>query len=256
MHESFVAVLSSGSCGNSVFVSSGESGLLIDAGISCRELERRLEMFGVEPSSVDAVLLTHEHTDHCRGARRFCSVHGAPLMATAGTLALVPHDGTAATTFRACDAFSVGDLRVRSVPVCHLASDPVAFTVSVDGRKVSVITDLGCVTTHLRTEAADSDLLLIEANYDEDMLMNGSYPEFLKMAISGDHGHLSNDDAAALCADVACDRTAEIVLLHMSRENNRSELAGGAVEGVVGKTGLHPRVRPTEHGWHNGPFRL
>jgi phosphoribosyl 1,2-cyclic phosphodiesterase len=256
MHDSLVAVLSSGSCGNSVFVSSGESGILIDAGISCRELERRLCMFGAEPSDIEAVLLTHEHTDHNRGARRFCSVHDIPMFGTTGTLSLTPHDGARRSAFGAGDGFTIGDMKIRSVPVNHLASDPVAFTVSVNGRKVSVISDLGCVTPHLRKRAEASDLLLVEANYDDEMLRNGTYPEFLKRTILSEHGHLSNEDAAALCADVVCERTKEIVLIHMSKENNRSDLASRAVRKVVRSRGSRPNVTPTEYGSHNGPFAL
>lgn len=256
MHDSFVAVLSSGSCGNSVFVSSGGSGILIDAGISCRELERRLAMFGAEPSDVEAVLLTHEHTDHNRGARRFCSVHDIPMFGTTGTLSLTQHDGARKSAFRAGSSFAIGDMKIRSVPVNHLASDPVAFTVSVNGRKVSVISDLGCITPHLRRRAEASDLLLIEANYDDEMLRNGTYPEFLKRTILSENGHLSNKDAAALCANVACGRTTEIVLLHMSKENNRSDLARSAVTDAVRRRGSRSKVTPTEYGSHNGPFVL
>ena len=257
MHDRFVAVLSSGSCGNSVFVRSGESGLLVDAGISCREIERRLGMFGADPSDVDAVLLTHEHTDHNRGARRFCSVYDVPMFGTNGTISMTPHDGVRTSVFRAGGSLSISDMTVRSVPVDHLATDPVAYIVQFDGRKVSVISDLGCVTPRLRKSAEGSDLLMIEANYDEEMLRNGTYPEFLKRTILSKDGHLSNVDAASLCLDVACERTARIVLLHMSKENNRADVAQDAVESAVrGRRELRPEIVPTDYGSHNGPFSL
>ncbi|UCE91568.1 MAG: MBL fold metallo-hydrolase [Methanobacteriota archaeon] len=256
MHDSFVAVLSSGSCGNSVFVRSRDAGILVDAGISCREIERRLGMFGAEPAEVDAVLLTHEHTDHNRGARRFCSVHEVPMFGTEGTLSLTPHDGAQTAVFRAGGDFAIGDIDIRSVPVDHLASDPVAFTIKTDGRKVSVISDLGRVTADLKRSAEDSDLLMVEANYDEEMLRSGTYPEFLKRTILSENGHLSNEDAARLCADAACESTARVVLLHMSRENNQAELAEGAVVEALRHKRLRPKVEPTEYGSHNGPFGL
>lgn len=213
-------------------------------------------MFGSEPSDIAAVLLTHEHTDHNRGARRFCVVHDVPMFGTRGTLSMTPHDDAKVSVFRAGDEIVIEDMRVRSVPVNHLASDPVAFAVQMNGRKVSVISDLGCVTPHLKECAEGSDLLMIEANYDEDMLMSGTYPEFLKRTILSENGHLSNDDAALLCGNVARENTDNIVLLHMSRENNRTALARDAVAKITTQKNLRPSVTPTEYGSHNGPFRL
>ena len=256
MHESFVAVLSSGSCGNSTLISSPESALLIDAGISCRELERRLAAFGEEPSRIDAVLLTHEHTDHNRGARRFCRVHGVPLYGTSGTLALTPHDGGDVVEISAEEGFSVGDIAIHPFPVKHLAAEPVAFSLGINGAKVSVASDLGCLTDRVIREMSGSDLLMIEANYDVDMLDNGSYPEFLKKAIQSDHGHLSNDSAGNLCTRVMCDRLKEIVLLHLSRDNNRLDLARDTVNSRLAEAAAKVQVTPTEHGSQNGPFRL
>ncbi|MDH3365685.1 MAG: MBL fold metallo-hydrolase [Thermoplasmata archaeon] len=256
MHESFVAVLSSGSCGNSTLVSSRESALLIDAGISCRELERRLETFGAEPSRVDAVLLTHEHTDHNRGARRFCRVHGVPMYGTSGTLALTPHEGTEAVEISAREVFSIGDITVRPFPVKHLAAEPVAFSLKIDDAKVSIASDLGCLTDRVVREMSESNLLMIEANHDVHLLENGNYPDFLKKAILSNHGHLSNENAGNLCARVVCDRLDEIILLHLSRDNNRSDLARDTVNTRLVEAAAKVRVTPTEYGSHNGPFRL
>ncbi len=256
MHESFVAVLSSGSSGNSALVSSAESAILIDAGLSCRELERRLASFGEEPAQIDAVLLTHEHTDHNRGARRFCRVHDVPLYGTPGTLALTPHDGADTVEISPTKEFSVGDIAVTAFPVKHFAAEPVAFSLKLDGVKVSFASDLGCLTDRVISEMSESDLLMIEANYDVDMLENGGYPEFLKRAIQSDHGHLSNESAGDLCTSVACDRLKEIVLLHLSRDNNRLDLARDTVNSRLEKAASNVRVTPVEHGARNGPFRL
>lgn len=256
MHDSFVAVLSSGSCGNSTLIASHESAVLIDAGISCREIERRLSLFGKDPDDIRAVLLTHEHTDHNRGARRFCRIHGVPLFGTAGTLSMTPHDDAETTTVRGGNDFSVGDIEFRPFPVRHLAAEPIAYSAKTGNRKVSIASDLGSLTDDVVREMSGSDLVMIEANYDDDMLMNGRYPEFLKRAIAGDHGHLSNVDAGRLCAKAASERTKRVVLLHLSRDNNTSDLAGGAVGEKLRRRFPATEILPTEHGSRNGPFRL
>lgn len=256
MHDSLVAVLSSGSCGNSTLVSSSETALLIDAGISCRELEKRLTNFGADPSRIDAVLLTHEHTDHNRGARRFCRVHGVPLFGTAGTLALTPHDDIDPTVISHREAFKIGDISVQPFPVKHLAAEPVAFSLMFNGAKVSIASDLGSLTERVVREMKGSSLLMVEANYDDGMLRNGSYPGFLKKAILSDHGHLSNDSAGDLCASAAYDGLKDIVLLHLSKDNNTSDIAKNVVCSSIDETMPRVRVTPTEHGSHSGPFRL
>lgn len=256
MHDSFVAILSSGSCGNSTLVMSGGSGILIDAGISCRELERRMSLFGAEPTQVDAVVLTHEHTDHVRGAKRFGDEYGVPVYGTRGTLALTPLDGVDTVTFHPGKTFTIGSLRLKPFKVRHLAAEPVAFSISVGSRKASIASDLGCITASVVDEMRDSDLLMIEANYDEKMLREGSYPDFLKRAIRGDHGHLSNDDAGRLSAKSAASSTNKIVLVHLSKENNTPERARETVEQSLRQSKLQTDVEVTEHGAANGPFVL
>ena len=257
MHRPFVAVLSSGSCGNSVLVKTGETTVLVDAGISCRELERRMSAFGTEPHEVDAVLLTHEHTDHNRGARRFCRMHDVPVFGTDGTLALTPLEGARITSIKRHGDFAVGGLHVRAFPVLHLAAEPVGYSISVDGIKVAIASDLGCVTNVVAKEMSGSDLVMVESNYDEDMLQNGSYPDFLKRTIASDHGHLPNSGAATLCAHTVGDRTRRVVLLHLSKDNNTVDLAREAVESSLRSRGARrPEILPTEHGCQNGPFGL
>ena len=257
MHRPFVAVLSSGSCGNSILFRSNETSVLIDAGISCREMERRLSAFGTEGQDIDAVLLTHEHTDHNRGAKRFCSVHDIPVFGTEGTLALTPLEGTDAKAIERHGTFAVGDLSIRAFPVMHLAAEPVGYSISLNGRRASIASDLGSLTKEVLKGMRGSDLVMIEANYDEAMLMNGNYPDFLKRTIAGDHGHLSNEDAGRLCSEVASERIRQIVLLHLSKENNTMDLAREAVEkGVMDVGGTRPSIATTEHGCQNGPFAL
>ncbi|UCE81244.1 MAG: MBL fold metallo-hydrolase [Methanobacteriota archaeon] len=256
MHDSFVAVLSSGSCGNSTFVSASETSLLIDAGLSCRELERRLAIYGIEPQQIEGVLLTHEHTDHNRGARRFCKMHGVSLFGTAGTLALTPHEDVNSIVISDRESLAIGSISVRPFPVNHLAAEPVAFSLTLNGAKVSIASDLGCFTERVVREMKCSNLLMVEANYDEEMLRNGNYPGFLKRAIMSDHGHLSNYDAGNLCASTASDASKEIVLLHLSKDNNSSEVAKDAVCDSIGELMPRMSVVPVEHGLHAGPFKL
>lgn len=256
MHTASVTVLSSGSCGNSIVFSSDGATVMIDAGLSCKELERRMAQFGLDPSDVDALLLTHEHTDHTRGARRFCTMYGVPAYGTDGTLSLTPLEGVAAHPISNRHEFEVGPLRVAPFQVKHLAAEPVAFSISDDGCKLSVVSDLGCVTPKVVEALRSSTVLMVEANYDDEMLVNGTYPDFLKRTIRGDHGHLSNDDAAALCSQVVSDETRTVVLLHLSRENNTPEKARETVASKIHKGGKRARLDVTEHGGSSGPVRL
>lgn len=256
MHETSITVLSSGSCGNSIVFSCPDATIMVDAGLSCRELERRMSAFGLEAMDVDAVLLTHEHTDHTRGARRFCSLYDIPIYGTDGTLSLTPLEGVELKSISPRHPFNIGPLLISPFPVKHLAAEPVAFSISDDGTKVSIASDLGCVTPRVIEAVRSSSLLLMEANYDEEMLVSGSYPDFLKRTIRGDHGHLSNDDAAAACASAVSESTAAVVLIHLSRENNTPEKAASAVRERVRARGHDVRLEVTEHGGSMGPIPL
>ncbi len=256
MHRLTVSILSSGSVGNSALVMSEGKGLLVDAGLSCRELERRMSVFGAEPTQVEAVLLTHEHTDHVRGARRFALDYAVPVYGTKGTLALTPLDGVDARPIASGKEVRIGELRIEPFKVRHLAAEPVALSVTFDSRRLGIATDLGSVTADVVRHMAGADMLLVEANYDEEMLLRGTYPEFLKRAIRGDHGHLSNDDAAELSGSAATERTKKVVLVHLSRENNMPEIARKAVEKNLARRKHPVRVEVTEHGGMSGPFDL
>lgn len=256
MHRGSVTVLSSGSCGNSVLLSLDGCTVMIDAGLSCKELERRMSLFGVDPSDLDALLLTHEHTDHTRGAKRFSSKYGLPVYGTDGTLSLTPLDGVRLVPISPGRAFELGHLTVEPFPVKHYAAEPVAFNVLEDGFKTSVASDLGCVTSRVLEALRSCDMLLIEANYDDYMLVNGTYPDFLKRTIRSDHGHLSNDDSSALCAKVVSERTRAVVLLHLSKENNSPEKAREAISQGLGRRCGNVRLEVTEHGGSSGPIAL
>lgn len=256
MDDISVAVLSSGSVGNSLLISAEDRAILIDAGISCRELDRRMSSFGVEPSQVDAVLLTHEHADHMRGVKRFCGEHQVPVYATRGTIALTPLEGVETITIAAGLPFDVGPLWVSPFKVRHLAAEPVAFSISTDSKKIGIASDLGCVTPNVVEQLKGSDLMFVEANYDERMLLTGDYPEFLKRTIRGDHGHLSNDDAGKLSAKSSTPNTEKVILVHLSKENNTPDKAREAVQEHLLRSKIRAAVHPVEHGKPDGPFRL
>lgn len=256
MHTLSVAVLCSGSSGNSTLISKNDSMMLVDAGLSCRELERRLSLFGAEPTQIEAVLLTHEHTDHTRGVRRFCLEHGLPVCATRGTLALTPLDGVERRTIVPGDEFPMNGTVVKPFRVRHLAAEPVAYSISVDSVKVGIASDLGCVTQTVVEEMSGSKLMLIEANYDEHMLQAGDYPDFLKRAIRSDHGHLSNEDAGVLSLKSSSERTEHVVLVHLSKDNNTPDVARQTVERELRRSKHRPRVEVVQHGDAGGPYRL
>jgi phosphoribosyl 1,2-cyclic phosphodiesterase len=256
MHEDFVSVLSSGSSGNSFLAMSRGRGVLIDAGISCRELERRMSLFGTEPPQIDAVLLTHEHTDHVRGAKRFAEEFGIPVYGSRGTLALTPLHGVKTISIAPSKELTIGHLHLRPFKVRHFAAEPVAFSVTVGSKKVSIASDLGCVTPSVIDEMSNSDIMFVEANYDENMLLSGAYPDFLKRAIKGDHGHLSNEDAGVLSRKASTGRTRRVVLVHLSKENNTPQKALETVERDVFRSGLNIEIEVSEHGHTSGPFAL
>lgn len=215
-----------------------------------------MSYFGAEPTQVVGVVLTHEHTDHVRGARKFCTEHDIRAYATRGTLALTPLDGARTTTFTPNKPFSIGSFRLSPFKVRHLAAEPVAMSVTIDSKKVGIASDLGCVTPGVLDGLRGSELLLIEANYDERMLLEGDYPEFLKRTIRGNHGHLSNDDAGILSTKASTERTERIVLVHLSKNNNTPELARTTVENALNGKKMSKKLEVAEHGISSGPFDL
>ena len=256
MHDVFVSVLASGSSGNAFLVVNHGAAILVDAGLSRRELEKRMSVFGVEPTQVEAVLLTHEHTDHVRGAKSFCQGNDVCAYGSRGTLSLTPLDGVEKSVLETNVEQEIAGVKVRPFKVKHLAAEPVAFSFRIDSVKLSIASDLGSVTPHVVREMAGSDVMLIEANYDEKMLMDGEYPEFLKQAIKGDNGHLSNSDAGALARSAAAERTKDIMLVHLSKENNTPELARSAVESALRESAKQVRLTVAEHGVPSGPYTL
>ncbi|MCX7167071.1 MAG: MBL fold metallo-hydrolase [Rhodocyclales bacterium] len=230
------ASLGSGSRGNALLVEAGSTRLLIDAGFGPREMSRRMERLGLEPDAVDAVLVTHEHSDHIGGvfacARRF----DWAVLLTHGTLAACRDSRADARTtiIDSHDPFSVGDICVQPFPVPHDAREPVQFVLTDGARRLGVLTDAGHVTAHMVAMLAACDALVLECNHDARMLAQGSYPQALKRRIGGLWGHLDNAAAATLLSQIGCSGLRHVVAAHLSEENNSPELAQAALSAVLG----------------------
>lgn len=228
-----LAVLGSGSSGNSALVCHGETRILVDAGLSARQIRERLGAVGVDPESLSAVVLTHEHGDHTRGLSVFCKKRPLPVYATMRTAAIV-REGLASPVswvqFEAGDSFRIDAVEVHSFPVPHDAVDPVGYLFDCGRSRLGVLSDVGQVTKLIQERLRDVDTLFAEANYDETLLMNDTKrPWSTKQRIGNRHGHLSNDQTAELVASVASDRLHRVVLGHLSSDCNEPAIAVAAV---------------------------
>jgi len=220
--------LSSGSAGNSLFIESGDTRILIDAGLSERALAARLRSIGRDPGDLDAVFLTHEHSDHVRGVGPLARKHRVPVYSTCGTFKRIKHGaGRLPEWFPLTSGTEVviGGLRLEPYSTEHDAEESVAFVIRSGSRKLGHATDLGVVTPLVRERLQGCAALLVEANHDPGMLAAGPYPWPLKRRIEGGLGHLSNEACADLLESVRHDRLRFVVLMHLSETNNLPEIA-------------------------------
>ncbi|MBQ3079920.1 MAG: MBL fold metallo-hydrolase [Clostridia bacterium] len=228
--ELLFSPLFSGSGGNAVYVGCEESGILIDAGVSCARVVNELEKIGVSPTSLKALLITHEHSDHIAGAGILSRKFDLPIYATEGTWRGMEEKvgQIQPKNMRLVDPridFFVDGMNIMPFPIPHDAMEPCGYSISLGGIKASVATDLGCIRDGWMNAVEGSDILLLESNYDPDMLKAGKYPYSLKTRILGRKGHLSNDDAGAACVKLVGKNVKNIILGHLSKENNFPELA-------------------------------
>jgi phosphoribosyl 1,2-cyclic phosphodiesterase len=231
------ASLGSGSDGNGLVVEAGDTRVLIDCGFGVRDTVARLARLGLEPSSLTAILVTHEHADHIGGVPAFAARHEIPVWATFGTLAEVSlrFEGmTRVYGFDSHDRFAIGGLEITPVPVPHDAREPVQYVIGDGAHRVAVLTDLGVSTAHVEASLSGCDALVLECNHDLDMLERGDYPYPLKQRIAGRFGHLHNEAAAAILGRIDTSHLTHIIAAHLSRENNTPELARTALASALG----------------------
>jgi len=224
-----VCVLASGSKGNCIYVSGGGTSVLVDAGLSARELVARLNAAGVAPESIQAVLFTHDHSDHYKGIEVFCRKFPVRLFANEGTAFGIerecPKLKPVWEIFETSATFEIGGLRIEAFSVPHDASDPVGFVFDDGTARLCVATDLGQATPLVRTKLAQCQAAVLECNHDYDMLMESDRPWPLKTRIAGRSGHLSNSDAADLMRSALTERLHTLLLAHLSEECNTPALA-------------------------------
>ncbi len=232
------AMLGSGSRGNGLLVESAGTLILVDCGFTLKETERRLARLNVEPQSLVAIVLTHEHSDHASGAGVLAARHGVPLWSTAGTAQALA--GTRCELaaghrqFSCHEAFAIGDLMIQPYPVPHGAREPSQFAFSDGARRLGLLTDAGHVTASMTAHLAGCDALILECNHDLDMLAEGPYPPSVKARVAGPQGHLDNDAAAALLASLDHARLQHIVAAHLSDKNNTPWLARTTLASALG----------------------
>lgn len=228
MPHFFTCSVQSGSNGNCIYVEAGQTRLLFDAGVPARTVRERLAVHGRRPEDCQALIISHDHSDHTRCAGVYQRRFDLPMYITRKTQQAIRHDlGPLGDVryFSSGDVLTIGDVRVHTVRTPHDAADGVVFIVEHDGRRLGIFTDLGHVFSGLGELLAGVDAAYLESNYDVAMLLDGPYPYFLKERITGSGGHLSNVESAKLMMRAASRRHSWIALAHLSEQNNRPEIA-------------------------------
>jgi len=252
-----VAVLGSGSKGNSALVKCGDTLILIDAGLSAKQLTLRLNILGVSPNDLGGILVTHEHGDHIKGLSVFLKKLNIPVFANLFTREAIEYkikSNIRWKIFRTGQDFQLGDITVQSFKVQHDSSEPVGFVLRGNGIQLGMISDVGKVTAKMRKSLRGCHALYIEANYDETLLaQDAKRPITIKRRISSDHGHLSNTQTAEFLGEIACHKLKNITLCHLSSDCNSPEIAIRTVSETLSRVGysdikIHcaPQHHPTK----------
>lgn len=241
-----IHTIASGSEGNCLLLTAGETNILVDAGISCRRISTALAGLGLPLKDVAAVFITHEHSDHICGLRTLVRRWEIPIYANPATARQLRYRiAGIEPRLRAVEApFALGGVTVTPFPTSHDVSGGADFRFDFGGTGVGVLTDTGTVTDGAREALRGVELLVLESNHDVEWLRSGPYPYPLKARILSDHGHLSNDAAAAFAAEMARSGTRQIVLAHLSRENNTPQRALDTVSTAVADYGVTVTVAP------------
>ncbi|MBI3895623.1 MAG: MBL fold metallo-hydrolase [Acidobacteria bacterium] len=253
-----LAVLGSGSSGNCTFLATDRVKLLVDAGLSKRETERRLASIGEKPESLNAILITHEHSDHTSGLARLALQYRIPVYISPSTLAALPPQIKlpAVEAFKSGSRFQIADLTVEPFTIPHDAADPVAFRVTAAGVRIALATDLGYLPQNVRDYLRSCHCLILESNHDLEMLRNGPYPWYVKQRVMSRDGHLSNSALGEFLRTDFDVQAQLLILAHLSQQNNhpqiaRLEAASALEQRSVGTTRLviSTQDEPTEVFW-------
>lgn len=234
--------LFSGSSGNCEYIGDGTGGILIDAGKTAKQIAEALSAREIDPASINALFVTHEHVDHACGVRVFSSKYNVPVYATKGTAEGLRKKGyiNEKTPLHIIGGeVNIEGMKISSFATSHDTYEPCGFSVETyDGRKISVCTDTGIITEQAKKALEGSDLVLLESNHELSMLLNGPYPYPLKMRVSGAQGHLSNDDCARELVRLVGSGTTRLFLGHLSRENNTPDIAETTVVSALQIAGM------------------
>ena len=224
--------IASGSSGNCIYVGSDDTHLLVDAGISKKRIEAGLEKLEIKGDELDGILVTHEHSDHIQGLGVFSRKYGVPIYATPGTIEGIKSSSSLGKLpdgilhpITVDEKFTLGDITVDPFAISHDANEPSGYRMECGGKAAAVATDLGIYNDYIVKKLENLDAVLLEANHDVNMLQVGKYPYYLKRRILGDKGHLSNETAGQLLCRLLHDNMKQILLGHLSRENNYEALA-------------------------------
>lgn len=232
-----VCVLASGSRGNAIFISDGVTGILLDAGLSATETKRRLKSRGLSPNDLDAILLSHEHSDHIQSVGVLSRQLKLPIYLSRKIKkrARLGNSVHETRTFQCDVPFHINNLTVHPFAVSHDATDPVGFTIGQNGSRIGVATDLGIITPQLKDHLQDCHLLILEANHDPEMLLNGPYPWPLKQRIQSRRGHLSNEQSKSLLKELQHRGLEHVVLAHLSETNNSPQKVLAEISGAFSR---------------------
>ena len=232
------ASLASGSKGNCLVAEVCGTRLLVDCGLNLRDTERRLARLNLMPSEIDGILVTHEHGDHACGVFDFAAAHGTTVYLTHGTLGALGAEGKVIegvkTVILEKKSLTIDGMEVIPFTVPHDAREPVQFVLSDGAARLGVLTDIGSPTAHVEQTLSGCDALVLECNYDVEMLRSGAYPKWLKERIAGPFGHLDNRQSERLLGALDCSRLKHVICAHLSQQNNRPELARAALARAMG----------------------
>ena len=222
--------LYSGSSGNSLFVESENTKLLVDAGVSSKKIEEALANLEIDPTSIDGILITHEHSDHVQGLGTFAKKFNLPVFVNEKTLDAMPKQKEKISEkniklFNINEKFEIGDLKVKPFSIPHDAANPCGFNIFKDDKKISIATDIGHMTNGILKNLEDSIFIMLESNYDPEVLKYSKYPYQLKTRIAGPDGHLSNELAGKTISYLLNSGLKQAVLGHLSKQSNFPELA-------------------------------